>query len=72
MMKAVAAAVSLGLLATGAQAQTAKEQHELSALCGKQAAERFEKSWGKGEDELNHLRKSLQLPTEQVLLRGVD
>jgi len=54
MMKAVAAAVSLGLLATGAQAQTAKEQHELSALCGKQAAERFEKSWGKQEDELNH------------------
>ena len=48
MMKAVAAAVSLGLLATGAQAQSAKEKSELSAQCVKRAAETFRKYWGSG------------------------
>ena len=42
------AALSLVLLVTGAQAQTATEkyEHELSALCGKQAAATFAKEWG--------------------------
>ena len=45
----------LGLvLASGAQAQSLKEKSELSEQCGKKAAELFEKSWGKREDELNH------------------
>ena len=35
------AALSLVLLATGAQAQTAKEKYELSELCGKRAEEHF-------------------------------
>jgi len=39
-MKAFLALLSL-VLATGAQAQTAKEKFELSERCGKQAAERF-------------------------------
>jgi opacity protein-like surface antigen len=38
MMKGVAAALSLALLAPGAQAQSAKQKNE---LCGQQAAERF-------------------------------
>lgn len=54
MMKAMGVLVSLMLLATGAQAQSLKEKFELSEQCGKKAAELFEKSWGKREDELNH------------------
>jgi len=48
MMKAIGLLLSLVLLATGAQAQTANEKSELSEKCGKQAAERFEKEWGTG------------------------
>jgi hypothetical protein len=44
-MKAIAALLSL-LLATGAEAQSAKQKSELSAQCGKLAAERFAtKEW---------------------------
>jgi hypothetical protein len=53
MMKAIGVLVSL-VLASGAQAQSLKEKSELSEQCGKKAAELFEKSWGKREDELNH------------------
>jgi len=53
MMKALCVMLSL-FLATGAQAQSLKEKFELSERCGKKAAELFEKSWGKREDELNH------------------
>src|SRR6516165_2813812 len=48
MMKAIGLLLSLVLLATGAQAQTANEKSELSEKCGKQAAQRFEKDWGTG------------------------
>ena len=47
-MKAIAVLLSLALLATGAQAQTAKEKYELSTQCGRQAAETFRKYWGSG------------------------
>ena len=44
-MKAILPLLSLALLATGAQAQSLKEKFELSAICGKQAAEVFAKEW---------------------------
>jgi hypothetical protein len=44
MMKGVAAAVSLALLASGAQAQTIRQKAEISKRCGKQGAEVFAKS----------------------------
>jgi len=50
-MKALTALVSL-VLATGAQAQTAKEKSELSEQCGKQAKELFEKERGTGVSNL--------------------
>ena len=43
MMKAIAVLLSLALLATGAQAQTAEQKYELSERCGKQAEERYAK-----------------------------
>jgi hypothetical protein len=45
MMKGIAAAVSVALLASGAWAQSPKEKYELSEQCGKQAAEAFAKEW---------------------------
>ena len=45
-MKPIAAALSLVLIATGAQAQSAREKYELSVQCGKQAAATFAKEWG--------------------------
>jgi len=48
MMKAIGVLVSLMLLATGAQAQSAKEKYELIERCAKQAAEVFAKEWGAG------------------------
>jgi hypothetical protein len=41
MMKALGALVGLALLASGAQAQTAKEKYELQERCGKRAASAF-------------------------------
>jgi hypothetical protein len=47
MRRLTTALLSLVLLATGAQAQTAKEKYELSERCGKRAAEMF----ARGRDE---------------------
>jgi hypothetical protein len=44
-MKAFAVLVGFALLAGGAQAQSLKEKYELSAQCGKRAAETFRKDW---------------------------
>ena len=45
MMKALAASLSVVLLASGAQAQSARETYEFSAQCAKQAADTFRKEW---------------------------
>jgi hypothetical protein len=45
MMKAIWLLLSLVLLATGAEAQSAKEKYELIERCAKQAAETFRKEW---------------------------
>ena len=76
MIRAVAAAVSLGLLATGAQAQSAKEKSELSAQCVKRAAETFRKYWGSGifETDIAQIivkyENHYKLPLEHALLFG--
>jgi hypothetical protein len=44
-MKATAASLSVVLLASSAQAQSAKEKYELSAQCAKQAADIFRNEW---------------------------
>jgi hypothetical protein len=44
MVKAIVAFLSLGLLASGAQAQTIRQKYELSERCGKQVAKVFAKS----------------------------
>ena len=56
MMKGVAAALSLALLASGAQAQSLKEKYELSDRCGKQAAERFKEFGTRGDQPISYGR----------------
>ena len=45
MMKALAASLTVVLLASGAQAQSAREAYEFSAQCAKHAADTFRKEW---------------------------
>ena len=76
MMKAIAVLLSLALLATGAQAQTAKEKYELSTQCGRQAAETFRKYWGSGifETDIAQIivkyENHYKLPLDHALLFG--
>ena len=84
MMKAVTAALSLALLASGAQAQLAKGKSELSERCGKQAEEAFEKrsksevseeghqiTWGHENHYNSRLKKCLFLEAREDVERGV-
>jgi hypothetical protein len=47
-MKALAASLTVVLLATGAQAQSLNQKDELGERCGKLAKERFASDWGSG------------------------
>jgi len=47
-MQRLAIALLSLVLASGAQAQSAKKKYELSVQCGKQAEEIFRKYWGIG------------------------